>query len=66
MRHRYPAALGAGRAARAGELIGGIGLHPGDDNRLAGGRAADIGFGDPFTAGNEIGATDTGRSLSAG
>jgi hypothetical protein len=47
-------------------LIGGIGLHPGNGNRLVGGRAADVGFGDLFAAGNEPGATDTGRSLSAG
>src|SRR5215207_8966464 len=48
------------------ELIGGIGPEPGPDNVLVGSRAGDIGFGDPFTAGNEIGATDTGLSLTAG
>jgi serralysin len=53
-------------AASAMELIGGIGPEPGHDNVLVGGRAGDIGFGDPFTAGNEIGAADAGLSLTAG
>jgi hypothetical protein len=48
------------------EFIGGIGPGPGDDNLLVGSRAADVGFGDPYSAGNEIGATDTGHSLSVG
>ena len=47
-------------------MIGGLGPDPGDDNLLVGSRAADVGFGDPFTAENEIGATDTGVSLSVG